>query len=157
MDKELHIFTAISKKACEKSMCWNLTCTTCGSMDLMHEYSSLIPTEKDLSRFGHNNNLKDQEALLGAVKNMSIDELMKESCFPDWLGHIGLLLSACEQIEKRDKILTQMILPQFIDLTNDDSRCHRELLRIQKTNRPLYAQDLEMIEAYIKRGLLTDM
>lgn len=131
-------FTEISKNACQKKLCWKLTCTTCGSSELMAEFTKAVfgNDHKKLDRFSHNNSLIDQEKMLKFFADeIDILELKNESCFPDWLGHIGLLISSCQKAEDKNFYLAQKLYPQFLELVNDRAKEYI-YLRI-KENKPL--------------------
>jgi hypothetical protein len=62
--------------------------------------------------------------------NLPIKELLQESHFPDCLGHLGIILSMTEYIEKKDRTLTKALIPQFLELLDRGSYTYESLNNI---------------------------
>jgi len=116
-------FTKISRRASENQDCWNLSCTTCGSMELMKRYSRLghISHTYRFDRSAHNNSINSQNKMLRNLGEINLVELIKYSKFPDWLGHIGLLLNACQEAENELKIVSESFLSQILEICPNNS------------------------------------
>ena len=148
-DKKPHPFTILSKGACSKNLCWKLSCTTCWCMEIMDMMTKLCWDKfKRLDRNHNHNNIIQQKRLIEKVKDLSIKELVEESCFPDCLGHLGLVLSATEDAEREERILTKVWIPQFLELSKHESTWLKSILKIE--DRYLRYDDLNELEFNIK-------
>gem|GEM_PF-3685299 len=114
----------------------------------MKEFSKLISNEKPLSRFYWSNKIEDQKALLEAVGYIDIKELIRNSKFPDFLGHIGLLLSSCQRAENGFKIISENLLKQMHELTSDEN--FKSLIAVKKVLKP---DDLNSFEILLENIL----
>ena len=154
ISKIMKKFTEISIKACKENMCWNLTCTTCGSIDLMFAFTKAVfpNAKKGLNRFSWNNPISYQEKMLDFfAKEIDISELHTNSCFPDWLGHIGLLLSSCEKAEKESHRLSKVLLPQFKKIIEKDKHVVSKIEYMIEHDHLLTTSFLEDIENSLKK------
>lgn len=82
------------------------------------------------------------------VKEIDIEELHSKSCFPDWLGHIGLLLSSCEKAEAKSQKLSRVLLPQFKEILKADEHIIEKIDQMIKNNHPITKEFLGEVELY---------
>lgn len=143
MKPNLTKFTKISTEASKQKMCWDLTCTTCGCVELMKSFSEVIDRgDKPLNRYSHNNNIRYQEKLLISIGEINLEELMENSKYPDYLGHIGLLLSACQNAEYKKNIISKQLINQMCIMFPEDT-----VLKGMKEDRDtLKPKDLQYFE-----------
>ena len=141
----LHPFTLLSKEASSKHLCWKLACTTCWSGQLREMITKLcwdrfIRLDRNYYRIYP----IQQKVLIEKVMDLPIKELLQESLFPDCLGHLGIVLSMVEYIEKKNRTLTKAWIPQFLELLSEDSPNLKAIL--ENEDRYLRCYDLEEVE-----------
>lgn len=96
----------------------------------------------------------EQRSLASILIACPLDELDRKSCFPDWLGHIGLVLWHTESAERETRMLTNFLVPEFLMIIGSKSDPPAELPALLEPNsRPLSWQDLEAVQiALMKRN-----
>jgi hypothetical protein len=85
------------------------------------------------------------------AKEIDISELHINSCFPDWLGHIGLLLSSCEKAESKSHKLSKALLPQFKGIIKQDQHIKSKIEYMIQNDYLLTKEFLEDIENSLKK------
>jgi len=120
-------FESLSLLATREQWCWNLACTTCGHMVFRWGLKALVrgldPAAADWpvhwgagqtsTRLAASNGplppcggwpLAEQRAIQDTVRGCSVERLAQEGKFPDWLGHIGVLLRYTEDAEQDNRL-----------------------------------------------------
>jgi len=94
-------FIALSELASKKRWCWKIPCTTCGAIYFRKGFRKIDmgihPDTEEWQRSIKISNpldvpLSTQRTMCKYLSNVSIKELNEVSSFPDWLGHIGLVI-----------------------------------------------------------------
>ena len=119
MNSEVNRYESLSLMASREGWCWKLACTTCGHMVFrwalkalakgLHPDDSDWPVhwgpEQTSTRLAAVNGPippaggwpeTEQRAIQDAVRGCSLLRIAEESPFPDWLGHVGVLLRYTE-------------------------------------------------------------
>jgi hypothetical protein len=95
--------------------------------------------------------LGEQNKLIEIVARTPVRQLAQTTPFPDWLGHLGLVLWHTERAEKRSRMLTRSLTPQLVEMVPPGSNAARDMSLLLRTNtRPLAWTDLQTVE----QGLL---
>ena len=140
----MKLFTEISKKACNENMCWKLYCTTCWATPLRQKFynTTWLWKLKNLYNFSK----KEQLLMSDSLSDIDVEELISESCFPDWLWHIGILMQMCSLIESEKHNLSNNLLPQFVKVLKDKRLDYFYFQNLIDTNSYLSINDLENFE-----------
>ena len=165
-------FLALSTLACDEGWCWNLGCTTCGRMYFRYALRELVRGlhPDDANWYVHSDKHHTLAAVLGdgsfwrgtpvehqqlarIVVQTPIVALAAHSRFPDWLGHLGLVLWHCEPSARASRILSDHLTTGFAMLLPDRPWAAQgdETLSDQP-NRTWRWHNLESIEVALKRG-----
>lgn len=161
-------FESLSKLAARENWCWNLVCTTCGHSvfrwGLLALAGNLDPVRVDWPvRWRPSTTSADLERINGplpigpwpeatqsriqeAVVDCNIERLAQNVRFPDWLGHLGLLLCYTADVERRNRALTAVLVPQLMGDVEPNSPASQLLSEISDSAQPLLWSDLEVIE-----------
>lgn len=162
-------FESLSLLASRERWCWNLACTTCGHMVFRWGLKALAkglhpgepdwpvhwgPTQTSAHLTSTNGPMPpsggwpeaEQGAIQKAVRGCSLDRIAGESSFPDWLGHLGVLLRYTEDAERDNLLLTRELVPQLARLVEPGSRADVMLRQCLDAKQPLRWTDLEVIE-----------
>lgn len=89
----------------------------------------------------------EQKALQGAAAGCDVKRLANVVRFPDWLGHIGIILRYTEEAERQNNILTRAFVPQLIELVFPGSDADVTLRRTLESQIPLLWGDLGIVES----------
>jgi hypothetical protein len=166
-------FVALCELASRENWCWNIYCTTCGCMYFRYAFVELVegkhPDEKTWLTCKKNHNKLDrftepvsfknkwpidaQRELLKTAAQADITQLSKVATFPDWLGHIGLVLLFCSDAEHKTRLLTESLIPQFQQILGPSSfeiSCLNEIYSDKR--RFLDWRDLELVENGLQRN-----
>jgi len=163
-------FEALSRRADQEQWCWNLTCTTCGCMHFRYGLLELSqgkhPASEDwitdkrvrseiLSReFGsapHPLPLRSQQEVVSIASRARVSAIASNAKFPDWLGHLGVVLSFCQNAEAETRSLTKAWTPQLGEMLPAESQLRKRLLDRAAGATPLTLGDLEDIERELER------
>lgn len=129
-EQQAQPYLALSELAGRERWCWNLGCTTCGCMHLrqglacvglglhpddpewpIHRRSTgTPPVLADMDWWRPDAGLQARVANEAAA--VSLDDLSDRVPFPDWLGHLGVVLQGCAESEARDAVLSRSIVAQ---------------------------------------------
>ena len=105
MNTNRNPFIALSEFASNNKWCWRIPCTTCGAINFREGFRKidmgLHPDSEEWNDTIKISNpldvpLSTQKTMCKYLSETSIKELDKVSLFPDWLGHIGLILYFCQ-------------------------------------------------------------
>jgi hypothetical protein len=130
-------FHSLSLLAAGEQWCWKLSCTTCGHMVFRWGLKALArgldPDDADWpvhwgpeqasTRLAEVNGpmppaggwpVRQQVAIQEAARGTSLWSIAHDCPFPDWLGHLGILLHYTEDAERRNLVLTKGLAPQLV-------------------------------------------
>ena len=158
-------FIALCEYATQRNLCWRIACGTCGHREFRYAFSKIIygkhPDNKsfwstigdkyDDFMWGKTPSEEDQIKLASIVAGADIRDIHQVAKFPDWLGYIGLVIFHCKsssssQPSRAHKILTDALLPQFIEFTKRRSSLCDYLKNKKESGGILTIDDLEKIE-----------
>jgi len=163
-------FVALCDHASRNNWCWRIHCTTCRHGEFRIAFSKIIHSQHpdDKSFWSHkekrqiplreinkyNTFLKDasttdQMKLASALMGAKLSDIQAVAKFPDWLGYLGLVIYHCPN-RIAQKIISDILLSQFIMLIKNDLVVHDYLLEKQNQQKLLSTEDLSVIE----KGLL---
>jgi len=145
-------FVALCEYASQNNWCWKITCTTCGHSAFRVAFSKLVRGEHpdddsfwpngrknhsllketgNYNDFGRSGIDKDvQLKLAKIVAEARIYDMQKAAKFPDWLGYIGLAIHYCYD-DEASKIISESLIPQFMELLKNDKNIFEYLNKIQ--------------------------
>lgn len=169
MGSNVNRFESLSRLAAREQWCWNLVCTTCGHMVFRWGLKALAKglhpdkpewpvhwgPEQTSTRLASVNGPmpppggwpeSEQRAIQEAVRGCRLELIAGESCFPDWLGHLGVLLRYTEDAERDNLLLTRELVPQLAGLVESGSSADTMLRQRLDAKQPLRWSDLEVIE-----------
>ncbi|MEY4705952.1 MAG: hypothetical protein RL042_2157 [Nitrospirota bacterium] len=169
MGSKRNRFESLSLLAAREQWCWNLVCTTCGHMVFRWGLTALAkgvhPDDPEwLVHWGPEQTStrlarvhgpmpppsgwpeSEQRAVQEAVRGCRLELLAGESRFPDWLGHLGVLLRYTEDAERDNLLLTRELVPQLAGFVESGSSADTMLRQRLDAKRPLGWSDLEVIE-----------
>lgn len=137
-------FGLLCTQASKFNWCWDINCTTCGCYDFKAGFYA-IAHDKPIDEASINKIKKDCDLVFNDESIQSIVEIaskadlfeINKSCkFPDWLGYIGLLYHLFSGFGRYAimRELTKSYCPQFIKMVKEDSRAHKILNEIIKSN-----------------------
>jgi len=160
-------FVALCEIASQNNWCWKIHCTTCGHMSFRYAFGRLAvgqhPDDKEVwpntkddyeflkesgeykAMYVQNCPVVYQVRLAELVADAQISDIMAVTKYPDWLGYIGLVFCHCPN-PKAKKIISDSLLPQFINLVKKDSQAYNHLLGKQNDGVMLDISDLNSIE-----------
>jgi len=164
-------FIALSELACTEDWCWNLACTTCGHMHFRYGLREIVrgkhPDNPDwFVHVRNHHELADvlgqaaqwrgspaeQAKLIEIASAAPLTDLSKVSRFPDWLGHLGLVLWHTEMVERETRLITKRLVPQLVEMVPKGSQAAIHLgYVVQDDRRTLSWSDLKQV----KRGLVS--
>lgn len=172
----MNAFVQMCALAAREHWCWNLVCTTCGHGVFRWGLHALaqgkVPDDRDwVVHWSPQTTFSDlerecgplprgpwpigeQQILQRLTEDLNLDEL--ESCvtFPDWLGHLGVLLRYTEDAERGKPTLTGHLVDQLQHRVSPESPAEELLVSIKKSGRPLRWTDLEILEHSYSRQAL---
>jgi hypothetical protein len=162
-------FEALSRRADNESWCWNLGCTTCGCMHFRyglielsqgkHPASSDWITNKrarsalltrELGSAPHPLPLVSQQEVVRIASRAQVSAIASNAGFPDWLGHLGVVLSFCQEAESETRSLTKAWAPQLAEMLAEVSSLRNRLLNLATGTTSLSLGDLENVEKEIE-------
>ena len=159
MDKSLrNPFIALSEMASQKNWCWRIPCTTCGAMHFREGFRKIgmglhLDSEEWNDTIKISNPLdvplSTQRKMCEYLSKVSLEELNKVSSFPDWLGHIGLILYFCQS---GGLIACRHLKNEFLKIIEKDSYEYNELQSLDI----IEFHHLNQFENAIHRGICTD-
>jgi hypothetical protein len=173
LKKSGNAFERLSVLAARERWCWNLCCTTCGHMVFRwglkaiangfdpddpdwpvhwgkRETSSTLTTRNGPMPPAGGWPLAEQCAIQEAAQDCLIGNIAAKVPFPDWLGHLGVLLRYTEDAERNNPALTQRFVPQLLDLIEQPSAAESTLRQRLEARDPLRWHDLELVEHYYR-------
>ncbi len=160
-------FVALCEYASQNNWCWKIFCTTCGHSAFKISFAKIIkgqnPDEESFWPHGKENHgplkeMEQQRDFIGAasidaqiklasiIAGAKLSEIQSVVKFPDWLGYIGLVIHHCPSHEAR-KIISDALLPQFIEMVKDDKEIYKYLHEKQTKQELLSINDLSRIES----------
>lgn len=167
MENKRNSFVALCEVASQNNWCWNLSCTTCGHGAFKVAFSKLVrgehPDDESFWPKGKENHspliemdkyneftrnttaVGNQLDLAEIVAKANILDIQLIAKFPDWLGYIGLVLHHCYNPEA-NKNISDSLLPQFIDLVQNDTLTCDYLKKRQSKQNLLNIYDLAKVE-----------
>jgi hypothetical protein len=89
---------------------------------------------------------REQRTIQEAVRGFRLDRIAERSPFPDWLGHVGVLLRYTEDAERRNLLLTRELVPQLARFVKPGSAAESMLRQRLDAKQPLRWNDLETVE-----------
>jgi hypothetical protein len=169
LDIRDNAFERLSLLAARERWCWNLRCTTCGNMVFRWALKAIAKglhpdhlkwsvhwgrqqTSETLAAM--NGPLppaggwpeEEQCAIQDASRGCILANVIRAVPFPDWLGHVGVLLRYTEDAERNNLMLTQELAPQFLELVEAQSAAESMLRQRLEAREPLRWNDLEFVE-----------
>lgn len=160
-------FEAMCQLASAENWCWRIFCTTCGHMYFRYAFRELangvhpdtanwIPRTSQHNQMGEklgsmptldNFKIEEQSNLVAILQKSSLKNISRHCKFPDWLGYLGLALMYTSKYEQESRILTNLWIPQLLDILSNtsSSRSYFEEL-CSNSEKILTWQDLERIE-----------
>jgi len=161
-------FVALCDNASRYNWCWKIHCTTCGHGILKASFSKLIrelhPDSDEFWPYGKDDEVLNKESeryrdfmrsdrnflaaqmsLASIVADAKLSDIISVANFPDWLGYIGLVMYHCPSYMAR-KVISDSLLPQFIDLLKNDKEICDYLIEKLNKNEILDINDLNRIE-----------
>ena len=90
--------------------------------------------------------LAAQCAIQSAAKGCILANVIPQVPFPNWLGHLGVLLRYTEDAERNNLALTQKLAPRLLDLVERSSAADSMLRQRLEGLEPLRWHDLELVE-----------
>jgi hypothetical protein len=166
MNNQRNPFIALCEVASQNNWCWNLNCTTCGHGAFKVAFSKLVRGEhpddesfwpkgkenhsslsemNSYHEFTRDTHVLNKTDLASIVADSKVVDIQSVGKFPDWLGYIGLVLHHCYSSEAR-KIISDVFLPQFIELIQADTVTYDYLKDKQSKQELLSIYDLDKIE-----------
>ena len=159
MNKSLrNPFIALSEMASQKNWCWRIPCSTCGAMHFREGFKKIgIDLHPDSDSWNNDANFSNplylsmstQKKMCDYLSEVDIKELNKVSSFPDWLGHIGLILYFCQSHAFKPG---RHLKNEFLKIIEKDSYEYNEL---QSLNI-IEFHHLNQFENAIHHGICTD-
>ena len=159
MDKSLrNPFIALSEMASQKNWCWRIPCTTCGAMHFREGFKKIgIDLHPDSDSWNNDANFSNplylsmstQKKMCDYLSEVDIKELNKVSSFPDWLGHIGLILYFCQSHAFKPG---RHLKNEFLKIIEKNSYDYNELQSLDI----IEFHHLNQFENAIHRGICTD-
>lgn len=169
MAANVNRFESLSLLAAREQWCWNLVCTTCGHMVFRWGLKALAkglspdkpewlvhsgPGQTSTRLAAVNGPVppsggwpeSEQKAVQEAARGCRLDLIAEKSPFPDWLGHLGVLLRYTEDAERDNLLLTRELVPQLAGLVESGSSADTMLRQLLDEKQPLLWSDLEVIE-----------
>lgn len=174
MENRDNAFERLSLLAARERWCWNLCCTTCGHMVFRWALKALAkglhPDHSEWPVYWGAQRTSDTLAAMNgplppaggwpqaeqcAIQNASrgciLANVIREVPFPDWLGHLGVLLRYTEDAERNNLALTRELAPQLLELVERRSAAESMLRQRLEDREPLRWNDLELVES-CRRG-----
>ena len=159
-------FLALSELACAETWCWDLGCSTCGRMYFRYGLRELVrgkhPDAPDWFVYAdRHHDLEDvlgdatfwigspeeQRELAAVVSEVPLEDLRRVGRFPDWLGHLGLVLWHTKETERTSRVLTQSLVPQLVEMLPASAGSAQELRALwEEGRRVLTWSDLGSVE-----------
>ena len=88
----------------------------------------------------------EQEELQRLVARTRLVSIARRAAFPDWLGHLGLVLLFTRSAERSAPRISMALVPQFLELVEPGSEADSVLRRRLADERPMSIADLELVE-----------
>lgn len=162
-----HEFVALSDLASRNKWCFHMGCTVCRSIHFRYAFASLVegtnPATMDwqtITATAKRGPLPydpaswrpDQaQTLLDIVATAPVDELLRRVRFPDWLGHLGLVLHFCAHREAKTRTATSALTPQLVEIVPIDSDAHQRLSAILRDPKAaLTPRDLDVVARVLR-------
>lgn len=169
MGSNVNRFESLSRLATREQWCWDLACQTCGHMVFRWGLKALAKglhpdepewphhwrSEQTSTRLAKVNGPmpapggwpeSEQRAIQEAVRGCRLELITGGARFPDWLGHLGVLLRYTENAELGNLLVTRELVPQIACLVEPGSNADTMLRRRLDAKQPLRWSDLEVIE-----------
>lgn len=154
-------FVALCQKASEDGWCWAINCTSCGHQDFEIGFSKIIHgehpdtesffPEAEIAKNPGEISPEDQLKLVNIVSDAKLSDIQNVSEFPEWLNYIGLVINHCNTSEAH-KILSNALLPQFIELVKDDTNLSWYLQGKLNRGKSLAIKDLGKIQNSLRKS-----
>lgn len=177
MEHNVNRFESLSLLATREQWCWNLACTTCGHMVFRWALKALAKglhpddpqwpvhwgPEQTSTRLAYVNGTvpsvggwpeAEQRAIQEAACGCSLERIAEKSLFPDWLGHLGVLLRYTEDVECSNLLLTRELVLQLTRFVESGSEAASMLRQRLDANQPLRWNDLEAVEHFYRGSRL---
>jgi len=162
-------FNALCKLASAENWCWNLRCTTCGHMHFRYGFLELASGKsvndsdwivrrrktsyaKQLGTLPKKYSESQKESVLAICTEADIPLIASECKFPDWLGHLGLVLAHMQSESDEFKLLSSKWAAQLQGLISPKSNIWHQLKTIVNQEKLLSLNDLANIESEIMHG-----
>jgi len=168
----LNPFEAVCKLVSDEGgWCWRMPCTTCGNAHLRYAFIEMSRgkspeeegwiTRKDVNdsilfqEFGrlHPRSRSEKEKIIKICIKANISYIADNCKFPDWLGHLGLILFHMKEARSY-KLLSSNWARQLkeyvvIHYKSEDIEIENRFDQVIKGERLLNIGDLEAIESHI--------
>ena len=136
MNTNRNPFIALSEFASNNKWCWRIPCTTCGAIKFREGFRKIdMGLHPDTEEWNHTIKISNpldvplstQKTMCKYLSETSIKELDKASLFPDWLGHIGLVIYFSGIFAK---IPGMHLKNEFLNLMDENSYVYNEIKAI---------------------------